>query len=1040
MINNIIKFSVRHKGMVFFMTALLIVWGVYSLFQLPIDAVPDITNNQVQVNTSVPGWSAEEIEKTVTYPVESVVRGIPGATEIRSLSRQGLSQITIIFEDKMDIYRARQLVSERLQTAAEELPEGLTPQLGPISTGLGEIYQYVLEFKDIATRPEDRFKQLVELKTAQDWFVKPRLQSVTGIAEVNTTGGYERQIHIVPNPQKLAYYGISFTDIEKAIANSTQNVGGGYVEQDAEQFVIQAIGFLSNKEDILELPIKVMPNLKTISIKDVAKVIEGKESRNGTATYNGQEAVLGTIMMMTGENSRTVAERADKQIQEIAKTLPEGMEIIPLYSRSDLVNATISTVWHNILTGAALVIIVLFLLIGNIRAAGITALAIPLSLLITVIVMKQLNISGNLMSLGALDFGIIIDGVVIVVDHCMRKLKEKLGKTTKKVSQAEIDNIVIEATTEIRNAAGFGQLILVVVFMPIFALVGIEAKTFQPMASTFIIALLGALILSLTLAPALIARLMHKNFNEKDSIIMLWLENKYRRIITKILRHSTAVVASSLVIIGIGIGLFTTLGAEFLPQLQEDAYAFHMIRPQNVSLTMSVDMQAKAEKILLTYPEVSHVFTRIGTAEVATDPMGINVSDTYIILKDFGKGTDLEALAETILERLKNDLPGMTYLASQPIQMRFNELLEGSRADLTIKVFGSDLAELEKIGEQVEEAIKPISPTSDVELDRTSNFPVLTIEPKLKALQAYGASKADVLDLVALALSSKEVGYIFDKDKKFPIFIRLDEEMRQDLDVIRKLPVPLFTDTVVPLEEIADIRFKETYGSINRDDGYRRATIMVNIRGMDTRSFVEQAQKAVADKVQLPDGYYLEWGGQYKNLQQASLRFAILVPLTLLVMFFMVYLAFKSVKKTIFIFAGIPFALFGGIISLYLTGLPFSISAAIGFIALMGIAVLNGIVLINGFSSRENQGMPFKQKIITVATTRLRPVMMTALTDILGFIPMAISTGIGSEVQRPLAVVIIGGILTSTLLTLAVLPTIYYRFSHPRKENNKEGR
>lgn len=1032
MINNIIKFSVRHKGMVFFMTALIVVWGIYSLFRLPIDAVPDITNNQVQVNTSVPGWAAEEIEKTVTFPLENVVRGIPGAKEIRSLSRLGLSQITIVFEDKMDIYRARQLVSERLQNVSEDLPAGIIPQLGPISTGLGEIYQYVLEFKDVADTPEERFAQLVELKTIQDAFVKPRLQSVPGVAEINTIGGFERQIHVVPDPQKLAYYGISFTDIENAIANSTQNVGGGYIEQDAEQFVVQAVGFLSDKNDILELPVKTMSNLQIINIKDVANVIEGKESRNGAATYNGQEAVLGTVMMMTGENSRAVAERVQEKINEIAETVPKNMEIIPLYSRSDLVNATISTVWHNIITGACLVIIVLFLLIGNIRAAFITALAIPLSLLITVICMKQLNISGNLMSLGALDFGIIIDGVVIVVDHCMRKLKEKLGNVKTEVTQTEIDNIVIESASEIRNAAGFGQLILVVVFMPIFALVGVEAKTFQPMASTFIIALLGALVLSLTLTPALVASLMRKNFNEKDSRIMLWLENKYRKVITLVLRKSLAVTMVSIAVIGAGIGMFATLGAEFLPQLQEGAFAFHMIRPQNASLTISADMQGKAEKVLLTYPEVSHVFSRIGTAEVATDAMGVNVSDTYIILKDFGKGTNLEAMAENILERLKNEVPGMTYLASQPIQMRFNELLEGSRADLTIKIFGPDLAELEEIGEEVEEVIKPISASSDVEFDRTGNFPVLTILPKLDALQKYGVKKADVLNLVSLALSSKEIGYIFDNDKKFPVFVRLDESMRQDLEVVKKLPVPLFTDTVVPLEQIADIQFKKTYGSINRDDGYRRATIMVNIRGIDTKSFVEKAKQAVAEKIQLPEGYYIEWSGQYKNLQQATMRFAVLVPLTLLIVFFMIYMAFGSVKKTLFIFVGIPFALFGGISALVLTGLPFSISAAIGFIALMGIAVLNGIVLINGFSTRMSKDMPYKQKIIDVSTTRLRPVLMTVLTDILGFIPMAVSTGIGSEVQKPLAVVIIGGIITATILTMVVLPTIYYRFNRPK--------
>lgn len=1031
MLNGIIKFSVRHKGFVFFMTALMIVWGFFALLRLPVDAVPDITNNQVQINTAVVGWSAEEIEKTVTYPLENAVRGIPEMTEIRSLSRQGLSQITLIFDDKSDIYRARQLVSERLQTA--ELPNGTTPQLGPITTGLGEIYQYALDYEHPADDEAERFKQLVALRTVQDWLVKPRLQNIAGVAEINSIGGFERQIHIVPNPKKLAYYGISFADIERAVENSTQNVGGGYIEQDAEQFVVQAVGLLSDKNDVLELPVKTMSDLKTIAVKDVATVIEGKESRSGTATLNGRETVLGTVMMMTGENSRTVAERVDARIREIKPALPAGMVLTPLYSRSDLVNATVSTVWHNILTGAALVVAVLFLLVGNMRAAFVTALAIPLSLLITVIVMQRFGISGNLMSLGALDFGIIIDGVVIVVDHCMRKLKDRFADSDRKPTPAEIDSIVIDAASEIRSAAGFGQLILVVVFLPIFALVGVEAKTFQPMATTFVIALSGALVLSLTLAPALIAALMRRKADESDSAVMVFLENRYRRLIAVVLHHTKAVALLGAAAIVAGVVLFSRLGAEFLPQLQEGAFAFHMIRPQNTSLSMSVDLQTKAEKILLTYPEVAHVFTRIGTAEVATDPMGVNVSDTYIILKNFGKGADLPALAERILERLKNDLPGMTYLASQPIQMRFNELLEGSRSDLTIKIFGADLKKLEEIGEQAEEALKPVSPSSDVELDRTSGYPVLTIEPDLKALQSFGASKADVLNLIETALSAREVGAIFDGDKRFPILVRLDDRRRADLDEIRKLPVPLFTDTVVPLEQIASIKFKETYGSINRDDGRRRATIMVNIRGTDTKSFVASAQKAFAEKIVLPDGYYAEWGGQYKNLQAASLRFAVLIPLTLAVVFAMIYMAFGSFKKALFIFTGIPFALFGGVAALAVAELPFSISAAIGFIALMGIAVLNGIVLINGFSSRENAGLTFKRKIINVATTRLRPVLMTALTDVLGFVPMAVSTGIGSEVQRPLAVVIIGGIITSTLLTMIVLPAIYCRFNHPKR-------
>jgi cobalt-zinc-cadmium resistance protein CzcA len=990
--------------------------------------VPDITNNQVQINTTAAGWSAEEVEKAITFPVEAAVRGIPNATAIRSLSRLGLSQITIIFDDSTDIYRARQLVSERI-SAIDDLPDGSIPQLGPISTGLGEIYHYVLEFKEIAENPEDRFKQLVELRTTQDWFVKPRLVGVPGVAEVNTIGGYERQIHIVPDPRRLARYGISFADIESAVSKSMQNVGGGSIEQDAEQFVVQAVGFLKNTGDILNLPIKNLPNLQIITLGDVAKVMEGRENRNGAATYNGREAVLGTIMMMTGENSRAVAERADAKIAEIAKTLPDNMQITPLYSRSDLVNATTSTVWHNIISGSILVIITLLLLVGNLRAAFITALTIPLALFFTIISMKTLGISGNLMSLGALDFGIIIDGVVIVVDHCMRKIKEKIGNR-KSLSTAEMDDIVIDAATEIRRAAGFGQLILIIVFLPIFALVGIEAKTFQPMASTFIIALAGALILSLTLAPALIAYLLKNGAEQKDTRLMAFLERGYRRLINAALNKSGYIISAAAAMVAIGFMLFAKLGAEFIPQLKEGAFAFHMIRPQNASLSISADLQTKAEKLILSYPEVSHVFTRIGTAEVATDPMGVNVSDTYIILKDFGKGLDFDKFAEGLLDRLKTDLPGMTYLASQPIQMRFNELLEGSRADLTIKIFGPDLKTLEEIGEQVEETIKPISPTSDVELDRTGGFPMFVIEPDMSAMRDYGVKKADVLELVSLSLSGEEVGYFFDNDRRFPILVRLAEENRQDLNVIKNLPVPVFFDTTAPLSKIANVGFKDTYGSINRDDGSRRATIMVNIRGIDTKTFVEKAQKAVADNIKLPEGYFIEWGGQYKNLEQASARFAVLIPLTLLIVFFMICMTFGSVRQTAFIFMGIPFALVGGITGLFLAGLPFSISAAVGFIALLGIAVLNSIILVGAFGKET----PTKEKIASASTSRLCAVMMTATTDVIGFLPMAVSIGIGSEVQRPLAVVIIGGITTSTLLTLIVLPVIYYRFMHGGKK------
>lgn len=1032
MINKIIKFSVLNKGLVLFMALAMVIFGIYRLINLPIDAIPDITNNQIQINTEVSGWSAIEIEKTVTFPIEATIRGIPNIKNVRSISRFGLSQVTVIFEDNMDIYLARQLVSERLQIVKDALPNNATPQLGPISTGLGEIFQYIIDFKNVETAPDKRFAQLIELKTIQDWSIKPRLLTIKGVAEINTTGGYERQIHIVPNPFKLSKYGLEIEDISNAIKDSTQNVGGGYIEQDVEQFIVQGIGFLKNPNELLELPVKVMPNYDIITLKDVAKVVEGKETRTGTATYNGREAVLGTVMMMTGENSRTTSQNIEKKIEQIKADLPSELELTVLYSRSDLVNATIDTVWHNILTGALLVIIILFLLIGNMRAAFITALAIPLSLLITVIFMRIFNISGNLMSLGALDFGIIIDGVVIVVDHCMRKIKEST-KDNEKLSPTQIDEIVISATSEIRKAAGFGQLILVVVFLPIFALVGIEAKTFQPMASTFIFALLGALFLSFTLTPALISLMLRKNYKSKDSAIMTFLENKYQKALEVIIGKSTIIISFSLAVIICGIVIFRSLGGEFIPQLKEGAFAFHVIKPQNVSLTMSLDLQEKVEKLMISYPKVKHVFSRIGTSEIATDPMGMNIADTYIILEDFGKGLDLDQFSNEILEDLKTQYPGMQYLASQPIQMRFNELLEGTRSDLTIKIFGDDLETLAKLGKEVEELIKPISEFADVELEQLGAFPVLTIEPRLEDLQKYGVNKNEILKLMSMALAGEEVGYFYDKDKRFPIITRLNENYRGDIEVIKQLPVATLSGTIVPLEKLADIKFKESYGAINREDGNRRSAIMVNIRGIDTQSFVKKAQEVVKQKISLPDGYYMEWGGQYKNLQEATKRLSILISITLVVVFFMIYAAFNNITQTLLIFYGIPFALFGGIVALKLNGLPFSISAGIGFIALLGIAVLNGIVLINGFNMSSSDKSTLKQKVVEGAKNRLRPVLMTAFTDVLGFLPMAIAIGVGAEVQKPLAIVIIGGIITSTILTLFVLPVMYYRIYNKQK-------
>ena len=1031
MISKIVRFSIDNRWVVIILTGLVAFAGWESFKGLPIDAVPDITNVQVQINSQVEGRGPQEIERTVTYPLETALNGIPGVTQVRSITRYGLSQVTVVFEDDTDIYLARQLVSERLQSMKRQLPNDVDPMLGPVSTGLGEIFHYVIEAEQVAEGAE-RLRQLTEIRAIQDWYVRPRLLTLKGIAEVNTIGGYERQYHIEPSPKLMAKYGLHFADIERAIEKVNKNAGGGYVEQTADQFIIQASGLFESLDDIRNVPVKILGNLKVVSISDIAKVRLGKELRTGAALYNGREVVIGTVLMLLGENSREVSLRVAEQIEKIKMGLPEGFHIKTLYNRSDLVNETLNTVKHNLFTGAALVIVILFLLVGNIRAALITAIVIPVSLLITFILMRKYGISGNLVSLGALDFGIIVDGAVIVLDNCVRHLKDKAASLGRKLTSLETKETVHAATMEIRKSAGFGELVIVVVFIPVFAFVGIEGKMFIPMAATFIFALLSALVLSFTFVPALATLLLRGNVSEKDPILMRGLERVYSPALEFSLKAKRLVIGLSVGAIVLGCVLFSRLGGEFLPTLNEGSIAVQMIRPVTVGISHSVALEEKSQKIIKAIPEVDHVFSRVGTAEISMDPMGPNISDSYIMLKPKdkralinGKLRSKDEIVAEIVKELEATTPGQRILVSQPIQLRFNELMEGTRSDVSLKVFGEDQDVLTEEAEKIASVIQQIDGAGDVELEAKGKMTVLDVTPKYNVLKDLGISSAEVLESIGIAVGGDQVGVFYEGMRRFPIIVRLGDKVRNSIEELKELPVGLTGGSTIPLSEVANISFKEQYSSFSREETKRRIAVLVNPRGRDTESFIQEAQSAVEEKVKLPPGYYMEWGGNFKNLNQAKERLSILAPIALLFVLIMIYAAFRNVYETILIFLCVPFALVGGVLALMFKGIPFSVSAGVGFIALSGIAVLNGVVLVNNFKNLRDKGKSGLEVIKSGALLRLRPVMMTALTDILGFLPMAIATGLGAEVQTPLATVIIGGIISSTILTLILLPVLY---------------
>lgn len=1034
MLHRLIELVMRQRVAVLLATAVLIVAGIWSAARLPIDAVPDITNPQIQINTPVPALAPEEVEKLVSFPIESEMAGLPGMVELRSLSRFGLSQVTMTFRDGVDIYTLRQLVTERLQKAVKELPAGLTPTLAPIATGLGEIYYYTLEYradaKNVPSTPEQR---LTELRQIQEYVVKPMLRNTPGVAEVNTSGGYERQVLIEPDPARLAAAGLSLRDLADIVAMNTENAGGGYVEVGGEQLVIRSPGRVSDPEQISKIPLKFAGAVQPIVLGEVAAVRIGSNYRTGASTNDGEEALIGAAIMLAGENSRLVAEAVRKKLDEIQGKLPEGVVIRELYDRSDLVNRTIATVERNLTEGALLVVVVLFLLLGNWRAAFIVALVIPLSMLFAMTGMVQLGVSGNLMSLGAIDFGLIIDGAVVMVENIMRHLGERQHALGRRLDARERAVEVLKSAKEVANPMFFGVLIITVVYVPILALEGIEGKMFKPMAVVVMLALGGSLALALTLMPVLCSYLLGGRIQERDNWLVTWTKRLYTPLLHFGLRFRWAVVVPMVALFALSLVIFSRLGAEFIPQLDEGDFAFQLIRSTSASLSSSLALQERSEKVLReNFPEIREIFSRIGTAEVATDPMGPNVGDTYVMLepkekwrKVNGRTITKEELGVMMRETLLAHVPGQSILVTQPIQMRFNEIMAGARADLMCKIYGEDYAELERLAGEVRTVLGEIPGGGETEFDSVGKVPMVEITPKRDEMLRRAVHADELNDLVETALAGTEVGLLIEGNRRTPIVVRLSEERRTDLEGIERFPLQTDYGDMLPLGEVAEVKLVEQPVQIAREDTQRRVSVLINVRGREIEGFVREATKRIQERVPFPDGYYFEFGGQFENLVKARNRLAIVVPLALALIFVLIFMSFGSLRQTALIFVCVPLAVTGGIFALWLRDMPFTISAGVGFIALSGIAVLNGIMLISFINQLREQGRGLREAVVEGTLTRLRPKLMTALVASLGFVPMAISTGAGSEVQRPLATVVIGGIVTSTLLTLLVVPVLY---------------
>ena len=1057
MLDRLLKFAIKQRAFVFFATLTMAALGLYNFQRLPIDAVPDITNVQVQINTEAPGYTPLEIEQRITFPIETAIAGIPKLSHTRSLSRYGLSQVTVIFEDDTDIYFARQLINTRIQEVKGQLPSGLEPIMGPIATGLGEIFMWSVEATEEPGHPLKKPVSPAELRTIQDWIIKPQLRTLSGVAEVNSIGGYVKQFHVTPDPEKLISYGISFRTVLEALMKNNSNAGAGYIEHVGEQYLIRSPGQVLGLDDIRNIVVSVHQGIP-IRIDDIADVLLGKELRTGAATRNGIETVLGTVFMLKGENSRTVAQKVEKKMAQINRTLPEGVKAKTVYNRTKLVDETLRTVRNNLLEGALLVILVLFLLLGNFRAAIITALVIPLSMLFAVTGMVQKGISGNLLSMGAIDFGIIVDGSVIIVENCIRRLAEVQQKFGRRLTQGEQSEIVFQASREVSRPSIFGVLIIMIVYLPILTLTGVEGKMFKPMAFTVLAALTGAMVLSILLIPGLVVQFASKRISEKENPLIQWAEKIYGPILKLVLGNRAPIITLAAVLVFLSLLLMTRMGSEFLPTLDEKDIAVHALRIPGTSLKQAVEMQHVLEKKIKQFPEVDYVFAKIGTAEIATDPMPPSVADVFIMLKPRSKWPDSSQTKSSFLNNLRTlmqTIPGNKYEFTQPIEMRFNELIAGVRSDVGVKIFGDDMEVLVHAAEEIEHVLQTIPGAADVRMEQVTGLPVLNIQLKRQEMARLGLNVSDVQDVIEIAIGGKKAGQVFEKDWRFDLMVRLPEKIRTDVEGLKRIPVPVpetFKHSqpslekitlpgsesgvhYIPLGSVADFEIVKGPNQITRENGKRRVVVMANVRGRDLGSFVEAAEKAITEKIQLPSGYWITWGGQFEHLISASQRLWIVVPIALLLIFLLLFTAFGSLKNALLIFSGVPLALTGGLFFLWIREIPLSISAAVGFIALSGVAVLNGIVMISFINSLREQGEPLDQAIQKGALTRLRPVLMTALVASLGFVPMAIATGTGAEVQRPLATVVIGGIISSTVLTLLVLPALYRVFHYSSESN-----
>jgi heavy metal efflux system protein len=1038
MIDKLLQFAIARRALVMALMLLIAALGVYSFLRLPIDAVPDITNVQVIVNVPAPGYTPLEAEQRVSVPLETAMLGIPKLDYTRSLARYGLAQVTVVFEDGTDIYFARQQVAERMNAAKSQLPDGLVPSMGPIATGLGEIFMFTVDALPGAKNSDGTAMTPTDLRSVHDWIIRPQLLRVPGVVEVNPIGGFKKEILVAPDPAKMLAHGITYDNVVQALQANNANRGAGFIERNGAQWLMRVPGQAQDMTDLGNIVIKQTASVP-LRVREVASVSLGQELRSGAATQNGREVVMSTVFMLIGANSRTVAQGVADKLDVISASLPEGVVVTQAYNRTVLVNKTLATVQKNLLEGALLVVVVLLLLLGNIRAALLTAAVIPLAMLMTITGMVSNHVSANLMSLGALDFGLIVDGAVIIVENCLRRLSQAATERNGVMPLKERLALVFDATQEVIRPAMFGVFIITVVYLPIFSLSGIEGKMFHPMAFTVVIALISAMLLSLTFVPAGVALLFRKPVVEKHNWLMQMASRAYRPILTLALRSRVLMVMAALALIAVSGILVTRMGSEFLPNLDEGDIAMHALRIPGTSLSQAISQQAQLEAVIRRLPEVERVFAKIGTAEVATEAAPPSVADNFIILKPRAQWpnpnkTKAQFVAE--LEAAVTPIPGNRYEFLQPIQMRFNELIAGVRAEVAVKVFGDDHDTLVALGAQIGKAVASVPNAADVAIEQATGLPVLTIKPKRETLARLGLNVTHVQDLVATALGGTSAGLLYEGDRRAEIIVRLSESMRTNPDALNALPLALPQGGFIPLGEVIETELVAGLNQINRENGKRRIVVTANVRGRDLGSFVSDIQAAVNAQVELPPGYWLEYGGTFEQLQSASKRLAIVVPVTLLLIVGLLYMALGSVRDAAVIFSGVPLALTGGVLALWLRDIPLSISAGVGFIALSGVAVLNGLVMVSFIRDLLTNGRALDEAIIEGAMTRLRPVLMTALVAGLGFVPMAFNSGVGSEVQRPLATVVIGGIISSTLLTLLVLPGLF-RLVHARPQGSR---